>query len=350
MGYNPYIMNIIVLAGGLSPERDVSLSSGSLIANALIQKGHRVFLLDPLVGSDTGFDGLAFLSRDSRERYSFEVPREEPDLAALRRKYPEPLGKNVIGICQRADVVFIALCGAAGENGQLQGLFDLHGIRYTGSGYLGCALAMDKDISKKLALLEKIPTAQWKTYSLSETGAEAIIARTETPCVVKPLSCGSSVGISIPGDRGSLAVALKAAEKYEATVLIEEKIEGREFSCGVLAGKALPLIEIKPKAGFYDYQNKYQKGLTDEICPAPIDGALSDRIRDYALRMHGALRLGYYSRSDFILRPTGEVMFLETNTLPGMTPTSLLPQEAAADGIPYDELCDLIAGNPVGRP
>ena len=305
-------MKIVVLSGGLSPERDVSLSSGSLIANALIDKGHDVYLLDVLIGSEKKFEEITFLNNKGVVRYSFSVPSEEPDLNALKKQYPELIGKNVIDICKKTDIVFIALHGSIGENGQLQSLFDLNSVKYTGSGYLGCMLAMDKDISKKAAKHEGIPTPNRKLFSLDEYTIDQICTEVSLPCVVKP----------------------------------EDMITGREFSCGVLDGKALPVIEIIPKQGFYDYKNKYQKGLTSEVCPAEIEQELEVKIRDYSVKIHKALRLGYYSRSDFIVREDGLVFYLETNTLPGMTPTSLLPQEAEVSGISYNELCEKIVKHP----
>ncbi len=339
-------MNIIVLSGGLSPERDVSLSSGSLIANALIDNGHNVYLLDLLTGSDKKYEELKFLNKHGQDRYSFTVPSEEPDLVSLKKQYPDLIGKNVIDICKKADIVFIALHGSIGENGQLQSLFDLNSVTYTGSSYIGCMLAMDKDISKKAAKLEGIPTPNWKLYSLDEYTVDQIVTETSFPCVVKPLSCGSSVGITIPKSNEELMQSLQIAQKYEQHILIEDMIEGREFSCGVLGGKALPIIEIIPKQGFYDYKNKYQKGFACEVCPADIDKNIETKIKEYSEKIHSALRLGYYSRSDFMLSRDGQVFYLETNTLPGMTPTSLLPQEANVYGIGYNELCEKIAKHP----
>ncbi len=342
-------MKIIVLAGGLSPERDVSLSSGSLIANALIENGHDVYVLDLLKGSNDNFEDLNFLNRKGQSRYSYTVPPEEPDLEALRKQYPGQIGWNVLEICKKADAVFIALHGSAGENGQLQSLLELNSVSYTGSHYIGCMLAMDKDLSKKIAQHEGVRTPDWKIYSLSETTIEQIEKETAVPCVVKPLSCGSSVGISIPENKDELIQSLHLAKKYENNILIETMIKGREFSCGVLELRALPVIEIVPKEGFYDYKNKYQKGLTNEICPADIEPGIERIIQEYSVRMHKSLRLGYYSRSDFIVRDDNEVFYLETNTLPGMTPTSLLPQEAQVYGISYNELCEQIVNHPIER-
>lgn len=338
-------MKIVVLAGGLSPERDVSLSSGALIANALIQNGHEVFLLDLLIGSELPFEKLTFHTIDTNESYHFTVPSIEPDLEQLKNKYPNEIGTNVIDICKKSNCVFIALHGAVGENGQLQALFDLNKISYTGTGYIGCLLAMDKDISKKLAIYEDINTAKWKLFDFREKSIKEISQIVKFPCVIKPLSCGSSVGISIVEKQSELCKALNEAQKYEHKIIIEDKIIGREFSCGVLEGKALPVIEIKPKTGFYCYTNKYQKGLTDEICPADIDIITTSKIQDSAEKIHIALRLGFYSRSDFIIDNNNEIYYLESNTLPGMTPTSLLPQEANAVGINYNKLCEKIVNN-----
>lgn len=340
-------MKVIVLAGGLSPERDVSLSSASLIANALIENGHEVLLLDLLIGSEVSFEQLKFQTKYTQERYEFSVPAIEPDLVELKKIYPNEIGKNVIDICKKSSCVFIALHGSVGENGQLQALFDLNKITYTGTSYIGCLLAMDKDISKKIALFENINTAKWQLFTFTANNIQEISQKVQLPCVIKPLSCGSSVGISIVEQQTELDKALNEARKYEQKIIIEDKINGREFSCGVLNGKALPVIEVKPKSGFYSYLNKYQKGLAVETCPADIDIIKTNKIQQYAEKMHEALRLGYYSRSDFIMDNNGEVFYLESNTLPGMTPTSLLPQEANAIGITYNELCEKILNNSI---
>lgn len=337
-------MKIVVLAGGLSPERDVSLSSASLIANALIENGHDVRLVDLFLGDTSSSGQPVYANRDSSFRYSYRIPECAPDLAALRAAHPEirgPVGPGVFEACRACDAVFVALHGDIGENGQLQALLDVHGVRYTGTGYVGCLLAMDKDISKKLAKTAGLATAAWNTYDLAR-GERPAAAEQSFPCVVKPLSCGSSVGISIVADATGLERAVEEAAVYEARLLVEQKIDGREFSCGVLDGRALPVIEILPSAGFYDYKNKYQVGCAREVCPAELGPEVTRLIQESALKVHRALRLGFYSRTDFILAADGVPYFLESNTLPGMTPTSLLPQEAAADGIAYRDLVEQI--------
>jgi D-alanine-D-alanine ligase len=213
------------------------------------------------------------------------------------------------------------------------------GIPYTGSDFSACLTAMDKSLSKLLFRAAGVATAD---YTLIRSGEKPYAV--SFPCVVKPCSCGSSVGVSIVENEEELYAALAFAEKYEGKILIEDKIEGREFSVGILNGKALPAIEIRPKEGFYDYERKYQSGLTEEICPAPLNTEEAARLADSALKAHRALGLGSYSRIDFIKdNKTGKFVCLEANTLPGMTPMSLLPQEAAAAGIDYDTLCEIIA-------
>lgn len=339
-------MKIVVLSGGLSPERDVSLSSGSLIANALIENGHDVLLLDLYIGVEESNMDSTFRNCSSSGRYHYVVPSEEPDLEKLKRDSDNGesmIGPNVINLCQSADITFIGLHGSIGENGQIQAIFDSYGIRYTGTGYIGSLLGMDKDISKKLMRSSQIKTPDWRIYKISSTST-CEISDVTFPCVVKPCSCGSSIGVTIVKNDVELQNAILAARKYDNAIMIEDMIHGREFSVGILNGAALPIIEIIPKdVEFYDYKNKYQSGLTKEICPANISNELTDKMQTIALDVHKTLRLGYYSRVDFIMDIKNELYCLEVNTLPGMTPTSLLPQEAKAADISYNELCEQIA-------
>lgn len=339
-------MKIIVLAGGLSPERDVSLTSGSLIANALIRRGHRVLLLDV-------YEGMAELPCDPEVLFLGEeipvhrVGNTVPDLDALRAKCNNGdalIGANVLRLCAMADKVFIALHGSMGENGQLQATLDSHGIRYTGSGYAGSMLAMDKDISKRLFRDAGIPTPDWIYFDLQNGSREDLIQRIGIPCVVKPCDCGSSVGVSMVETDDELTAALAEASRWGRYALVEKKIVGRELTVGILHGKTLPLVEIIPDEGFYDYQNKYQ-GTTREVCPAEIPDSIAARAAELTKKGFDALRLSDYARFDFLLDADGELWCLEANSLPGMTPTSLLPQAAAAAGIPYDGLCELIVCN-----
>lgn len=346
-------MKIVVLAGGLSPERDVSLSSGSLIANALMASGHAVVLADIYEGIKAEEEALPalFLTKEDNRRYEYHIPDTAPDLEALVRKNngrKELIGNNVLSLCRLADVVFIALHGSMGENGQLQAVLDCNSISYTGTGYTGCLLAMDKDITKRLLCHDNIPTAPWITDDAASLTPEKITTSVGFPCVVKPISNGSSIGISFAHNKEELSSALAlATDKLSSfgskRVLVEKLLKGREFSVGILEERALPVIEIIPKEGFYDYKNKYQQGLTTECCPAALSEELVKKVQSLALSVHKALHLGTYSRVDFILSGDGEFYCLEANTLPGMTPVSLLPQEAKADGISYEELCERIA-------
>lgn len=336
-------MKIVVLAGGLSPERDVSLTSGALIANALIENGNQVCLLDLYIGedlSDRSIDDL-FFTQDDGKKFEYSVPRQAPDLDQLKRDYGQgdkKIGPNVLKICMAADIVFMALHGDIGENGQLQATFDCFDIKYTGTGYGGSFLAMDKLIAKKLMNAAGIKNADWLYLRQGQALPEI-----EVPCVVKPLNCGSSIGVSIVQTPEELEQALDYAFRYAPDVLIEDYIPGRELQVGVLLGQALPVIEIIPEGGFYDYENKYQAGMAVEVCPAEIPEAKTRELQELARRVHEALNLGSYSRVDFIMTAAGEIYCLEANTLPGMTPTSLLPQEAAAVGISYNQLCQMIA-------
>ncbi len=336
-------MKIIVLAGGYSPERDVSLSSGSLIANALIENGHSVCLLDVYEGMPTLPAEPDTLFRTTG-RYSHTVSETVPDLEALRAQSGNGdalIGKNVIALCKRADIVFLALHGGIGENGQLQATLDNYGIKYTGSGYIGSLLAMDKDISKRLLRDAGVNTPDWVCFNADTDSADALIARVGLPCVVKPVSCGSSVGVSMVHTREELTDALASAAAWDARVLVEKMIVGRELTVGILDGQTLPPVEIIPDEGFYDYKNKYQ-GNTREVCPAEIPEDVTRTAYDMTRRGFAALRLGGYARFDYLLDTEGTLWCLEANTLPGMTPTSLLPQAAAAVGMDYNALCEKI--------
>ena len=334
-------MNILVLAGGYSPERDVSLTSGSLIANALKREGENVCLADVYLGIDENLllkDDLF----NTTEGEVYKVTNRVPDLDLLKIESGNGealIGKGIIELCRRADVVFLALHGAMGENGQLQATLDNYGIKYTGSGYVGSLLAMDKDISKKMFVGAGVNTPKWLYFKAQDASIELIEEKIGYPCVVKPCSCGSSVGISLVHSREELDAALMEARKYEDNILVEKMIEGREVTVGMLDGDVLPVIEIIPTEGFYDYQNKYQAGKTLEICPAPLDAETVERLSEQTKLAFEALRLSGYARFDYIIDADGKPWCLEANTLPGMTPTSLLPQMAAANGLDYGKLC-----------
>ena len=334
-------MRIAVLCGGLSNERDVSISTGTGAARALRQNGHAVVLMDLFLGYDRPFADPGEVFTSTEELGNAVIGDASPDLAQVRAMRPDPeciVGPNVLTICRAADIVFLALHGEEGENGKVQALLDLHGIPYTGSGYLGSAIAMNKALSKMLFRENGIATPQSVTLKRGEAPGDV-----RFPCVVKPCSGGSSVGTSIVQTAEEFAAALELAFRYESEVLVETYIKGRELTVGVMDGKAMPVIEIIPKSGFYDYKNKYLPGATDEICPAQIGPEATARVQRLAERVFEALMIDVYCRIDFLWdTEADEIYCLEANTLPGMTPTSLIPQMAAAQGMSYGELCEQI--------
>ena len=333
-------MKIAVVCGGLSNERDVSITSGSCVARALREKGHKVVLLDLYYGYSGEYTDPAELFEREQEDLRYSVSEDTPDIEKIIAEGDgSRIGKNVIEICKAADISFLALHGEDGENGKVQATFDMFGIKYTGSGYLGSALAMSKELSKIMFRHNGIPTP---AGIVLEKGAESY-EDVGFPCVVKPCSGGSSVGTSIVNSRDEYDAALEFAFKYEARVLVEKYVKGRELTVGVMDGRAMPVIEIIPKSGWYDYKNKYQAGLTEELCPAPLSPEDTDRVQRLAERVAAALMIDVYCRADFLLDENdGQLYCLEANTLPGMTPTSLVPQMGAAQGMDFGEVCEKI--------
>lgn len=340
-------MKIVVLAGGISTERDVSLSSGSKIYRALRENGHQAVLLDVYLGYELAAKDDRLIASvfeqgmDCTEKMS-TISESNPDIAQIKALRPDGdknfFGPNVISICQAADIVFMALHGENGENGKIQAYFDLMGITYTGTDFSSSAICMDKGISKDLFACYDIPTPAGKRIKRGEdTSWDAGF-----PCVVKACCGGSSVGVSIAQREEDFKAALEEAFLYDNEVIIEQYVKGREFSVGLLDGKALPVIEIAPLQGFYDYKNKYQAGCTIETCPAKLTDEQTKTVQELAERAYAALRLKNYARLDFMMNEKGEFFCLEANTLPGMTPTSLLPQEAAAQGMDFPALCEAI--------
>ena len=334
-------MNIIVLCGGLSSERDVSITSGGMIAAALRRLGHRAVLVDLFFGYTKPYsDPSEVFIREPDDSAVAPVGEEIPDLDAIRklRGGNSRIGDNVLELCSAADLVFLALHGEDGEDGKVQAMFDLHGIKYTGSGTLGSAMTMDKGVAKQVFLQNGIPTPPG-TVVTKGSGYECPVG---FPCVVKPENGGSSVGTSIVRTEAEYAPALDLAFSYEDSAIVERYISGRECDVGVLCGRALPVIEICPEGGFYDYKHKYQSGLAREYCPADLPPEVTEKLKRTSEQIFRALKLSVYARMDFIVEDNGDIWCLEGNTLPGMTPTSLMPQEAAAEGISYDQLCAII--------
>jgi D-alanine-D-alanine ligase len=300
-------MKVAVVMGGPSVEREVSIESGSNVQKALVALGHDVRTLD--------FDA----------RF----------VDAIREIAP--------------DVVFNALHGTGGEDGCIQGILEWLGVPYTGSDVTSCALAMDKHLTKKLLVSEGFPTPAWDTFDLRGGTLPLLPGSLDPPIVVKPRSSGSSAGVSIVRTHEEWTKAMIAASGRIAHVIAEEFVPGREFSCGVLGEDALPVIEILAADDFYSYDAKYKPGGSRHLVPAPIDRDLGARLQMLALSVHRLLGLRDYSRTDFIVTREGRPYILEINALPGLTPLSLIPDEAASAGISYEALIDRLVGYAAGR-
>ena len=341
-------MKIVVLAGGLSTERDVSLNSGAGICRTLRERGHEAFLLDVYLGFPYDTDKLdeVFTLPGAGLEIAEGIKTTEPDLVAVKASREDQsdcfLGPNVIEICRLADIVFMGLHGDVGENGKLQATFDILGIKYTGPNYLGSALAMDKGVAKKIFKMSGVPTPLGTSIKKTQKDTKLSDLGLQLPVVVKPCAGGSSIGVYIANTEEEYKEAVEKSFCYEDEIVIEPYIKGREFAVGIIDGKALPVIEIIPKTGFFDYANKYQDGCTQEICPAELDEEIAERMQRATELAFKSLKLDIYSRADFLLDEHGDIYCLEMNTLPGMTSASLLPKEAKAAGIGYGELCELI--------
>ena len=334
-------MKIVVLAGGISTEREISIVSGTKVCKALRSKGHKSILIDVFCGDDRAGQDL---------ESAFPEEYDVDEAASYMRSFDGKLdrlksrkgffGPNVLKLCQEADTVFMALHGSNGEDGKIQATFELMGIPYTGCSYLGSALAMDKDIAKQLFRENHVPTPYGIVLRKGDIVKSAAENGVGLPCVVKPACGGSSVGVSIPRTEKTFRASVEDAFSYEDVLIVEQYVSGREFSCGIVDGEAYPVIEIAPLHGFYDYTNKYKAGSTVETCPAEISEELTRKIQKASLAAYHALHLNSYGRIDVMMDEDENVYCLEANTLPGMTPTSLLPQEAAALGMDFPTLCE----------
>ncbi len=326
-------MKITVLMGGTSSERNVSLASGIRIVQALRSRGHDVTPLDPARGP--------IGTSEERALGTGKVGTEPPSLEALSKFAEGTFLPNLTSMkeIKNADVVFLALHGGQGEDGTIQALLDMSHVKYTGSGHLSSALAMDKDLSKKLFRTEGVQTADWLMAPVTTEQVEGILG---LPVVVKPSKQGSTVGLSLVKKRGDLAAAIEEASKYDDEVMIERFVPGRELTVGILGDVALPVGEILPKHEIYDYECKYTAGMATEEFPAKLSKEATEKVQHQALLAFKALKLRGYSRIDFRLTTEGEFYCLEANTLPGMTELSLIPQGAASMGISFPELCERI--------
>jgi D-alanine-D-alanine ligase len=326
-------MRVTVLTGGTSAERDVALASAVQVIGALRSRGHEVAVVDTARGYIPQPDEPALLSA--------VVGTEPPPIAQLQSLERGLLltGLANLAAVRDADVLFLALHGGRGEDGTIQTLLEMIGVPYTGSGRLGSAMAMDKDISKRLFQRAAVPTAPWV---MAPASRDEVGRQFGWPVVVKPSKQGSTVGLSVVKSPNDYEAAVALARQYDDEVMIEAFVPGRELTVGVLEGQALAVGEIIPRHEIFDYECKYTPGMSQEVFPADLPRDIADECSRLSLLAHEALKLGGDSRVDFRLTPAGDLFCLEVNTLPGMTATSLLPQAAKAEGIEFPELCERI--------
>lgn len=333
-------MKIVVLAGGTSTERDVSIVSGTGICNGLRKKGHRAVLVDVFCGQDEVDWSNPFPQEYDVEAAAAYMRSFNSGIEQMKKDRKEFFGPNVLELCRQSDMVFLGLHGANGEDGRVQAALDLMGIRYTGTGYLSSAMAMDKGVTKWMFQLHGVPVPGGVTMKAAEKTTDLQQFGLSFPVVVKTCCGGSSIGVYIVNSQEEYEKALEAAFSYEDEIVIEEYIRGTEYTVAVVDGQAYPVVQIVPCQGFYDYENKYKPGAVKETCPAPISEELTSRLQNYAVQGYHALGLESYARLDFIVTDDEKIYCLEANTLPGMTPTSLIPQEAAVLGMDYPTLCE----------
>jgi len=333
-------MKILLLAGGESGEREVSLATGKAVFESLRRLNHTVFAIDTLngkslLGLDSSYAPIANTSPDKAN-----LPASRTDVRAFSSAITSPGFKDV-------DVVFIALHGGTGENGAIQSLLQMTGKRFTGSGMTASAVAMNKSLSKGLFVSAGIRTPEWYLCDMDKEDAIAnatkvVAARFECPLIVKPDDGGSTLGLTKVETMNDLNDAIELAAKYSHRVLIETFVEGRELTVAVLDGKALPVVEIIPASGLYDYEAKYTKGKSNYVAPADIDEAVATELQQISEKVYEIIGASGAARVDFILDRSGQAYCLELNTLPGMTELSLVPMAAQAAGISFDELVQRI--------
>ena len=328
-------LDIAVLCGGTSSERDVSLASAAQVVPALRQVGHTVQVVDTAVG---------LLGAEQERRWIGDGVIPAPDLRQARHRREAVDAATVIKTHAGAyDLVFLALHGGTGEDGTVQALLDVLDVPYTGSGHAASAICMDKDLSKRLFLAAGIRTPDWQCLDRRSSRTSEPPLGLAFPVIVKPNRQGSTIGLSLARNRPELERAIEYASRFDHEVLIETFIAGRELTVGVLEGRPLTVGEILvAQEGVFDFESKYTPGATAEVFPASVPSAVAREAERMALAAHQVLKLDDYSRADFRLDRAGNLWLLEVNSLPGLTTTSLLPQSAAASGIAFAELCDRI--------
>jgi D-alanine-D-alanine ligase len=330
-------VKVAVLFGGDSMERDVSVASAAQVVDALRSAGHGVLAVDTKRG--------VLSTAEEKMLFSSAINRRPPtSMPAVVTSLPAIIG---IADLRKVDLIFLALHGGSGEDGTVQAVLELAGIPYTGSSALGSALAMDKDVAKRLFFAAGIPTPDWL---MAPAEPEDVRRRLGFPVIVKPNREGSTVGLTLVDGFEGLLGAIDTAAQFGGEVLIERFIPGRELTVGILDDRALAVGEIIPSEGLiFDYAAKYQAGGAREIFPADLPAHVTAAVQELALRAHRCLKLGSYSRVDFRMDPQGGLWCLEVNTLPGLTPGSLLPQAAAASGISFPALCERISAAALER-
>ncbi len=320
-------MKVVVLLGGDSGERDVSLASGVGVAEALRTAGHQVVALDPSRGLLTRGEEEAIL----KSGVAAAPPAEGQEAAGT----VVTIGGDPAVV--DADVVFVALHGGQGEDGTVQALLELAGVAYVGSGMLGCALSMDKDVSKRLLRDAGLPTPDWM---IGDPSAAEVVERLGCPVIVKPVSGGSSIGLTLAVDADQASRAGAEGRARGEAMMYEAFVDGRELTVGILGDEALPVGEIVPEHELFDYECKYQPGMASEIFPADLEADVAHELQELSLAVHRLLHLRHYSRIDFMLDGHGDPWILEANAVPGLTGASLLPKAARAAGLSFPDFCD----------
>jgi D-alanine-D-alanine ligase len=326
-------ITVALLLGGTSEEREVSKNTGKSILTALRSLNYKVKVIDPAYGLNQPKDENKYFDEDDY------TPR-------TNRNYIDVINSTLF---DDVNVAFLGLHGKWGEDGTIQSLLDFRGVKYTGSKVLASSLAMDKSMTKIMFQHAGVETPQW--FVIEKNTADPGIVQNKIkdtfgyPAVIKPNDEGSTIGLTICKNESEVPAAIEKAAKCSKKILIEEYIPGRELTVAVLDQKALPVLEIKPKSGFYDYENKYTSGRTDYIVPAEIPGQVSENVQKKAVMAFNAVGCESYARIDFRLTDEFKFYCLEVNTLPGMTSTSLVPKMAKAAGISFEELIDRIIKN-----
>ncbi|RKX27133.1 MAG: D-alanine--D-alanine ligase [Candidatus Zixiibacteriota bacterium] len=332
-------MKVLLLTGGSSGEREVSLSSGAAVFDALHRLGHEVTAIDPSTGK-------LLLGPDGKFLSVTEVTPDE--ISAVESSKPHALANSLAAAhMDDVDVVFIALHGGTGENGTIQSLLHLVGKKYTGSDMTASAVAMNKAMTKRLMAAVDVPTPRWALCQLERRDSvddvvDEIKHYFPCPVIVKPNDGGSTIGLSKVTRQEDIAEAVQMAAGYSSQVLVEEYIAGRELTVSVFDGKAYPVVEIKAESGLYDYEAKYTKGKSEYVAPANLESTLTEKMKQAAERVYEAVGASGLVRVDFILDKSNDFYCLEVNTLPGMTSLSLSPMSLGCAGISFDQLVNMI--------